>query len=395
MTNSLLLVNAGSSSLKVSLHLAASGERLASAHVDWSGKDASSKFVIRENVQQHSVTFRDAGQALKETLPILLKEFSTDVSLRGIAHRVVHGGDISSSSLIDDELMKKLVKLSTLAPLHNPPSIAAINSARERFPKTPQVAVFDTAFHRTMLPQAAQYAIPRHWTEDWGIKRYGFHGLSHAYCAKRAAELFGQPLQQLRLIICHLGHGCSASAVGGGRSLDTTMGFTPLEGLMMASRCGSIDAGAVLYAQEQHGLSTEEITKALNKESGLLGVSGLSADLRIVLREAENGSEAAQLAISMFCYRIQQAIAALMVPLDGADALVFTAGIGENSAAIRERVCLGLRCFGCSIDKPKNNSVQGDSEITGTDSKIRVFVITTREDLMMLGETKRVLQLGK
>jgi acetate kinase len=251
--------------------------------------------------------------------------------------------------------------------------------------------VFDTAFHATLPPEARTYPVPGSWTRDWGIRRFGFHGLSHAYCSRRAAELLGRPLEALRLVICHLGHGCSASAVGGGRCVETTMGFTPLDGLMMATRCGSIDPSIVLHVQQRHGLTAEQVEVALNRESGLLGVSGLSADMRQILDAVHSGHPQAQLALAIYTRRVRQAIGALAVTLGGVDALVFTAGVGEHAGQVREIICDGLECLGLELDAPVNAACRPDADVARRGSRGRILVIATREDVTMLREVIQVL----
>jgi acetate kinase len=234
-------------------------------------------------------------------------------------------------------------------------------------------------------------SVPGSWTRDWGIRRFGFHGLSHAYCSRRAAELLGRPLEALRLVICHLGHGCSASAVSGGRCVDTTMGFTPLEGLMMGTRSGSIDPSIVLHVQQRHGLTAEQVEAALNHESGLLGVSGISGDMRQVLDAAHASHQQAQLALAVYTHRVRQAIGALTVTLGGVDALVFTAGVGEHAGPVREAICTGLECLGLELDAQINAARRPDADVARRGSRGRILVIATREDETMLQEVIQVL----
>ena len=395
MYNAFLLVNAGSSSLKVSLSDQENDQQLASAQVDWTASGSTLSYTCGQLKIKESISLSDQAAAITAVLSKIRESYGSKLKITAVAHRVVHGGDINSSEIITEELLTSLHKLSQIAPLHNPPSLLAINAARKELPDIPQVAVFDTAFHRHMLEEAQQYAVPQNWSVEFGIKRYGFHGLSHAYCAQRAAEMLGQSSENTRLIICHLGHGCSASATKGAMSLDTSMGFTPLEGLMMATRSGNIDAGAVLYAQQNFNLSPEEISSILNKKSGILGVSGLSSDLRQVIAAADQGDTSSQLAIKMFCYSIQKTIAALMVSIGKADALVFTAGIGENSAKIREQVCRGISFLGFEIDSAKNEGCKPDSVISSENSNSKVLVISTREDLTMIRDLRAVILTAK
>jgi len=311
--------------------------------------------------------------------------------LAAVGHRVVHGGQFTSSVRITPEIRSRISALADLAPLHNPPSLETLAAAEAELPGVPHVAVFDTAFHATLPPEARTYPVPEKWTRDWGIRRFGFHGLSHAYCARRAAELLGQPADELRLVICHLGHGCSASAVRGGRCVDTTMGFTPLEGLMMATRSGSIDPGIVLHVQQHHGLTAEQLESALNRESGLLGVSGISADMRQVLAASKGGHTQAQLALGIFAHRVRQAIGALAVTMGGTDALVFTAGVGEHASEVRESICAGLDCLGLELDAQANTVCRPDTDVARPGSRGRILVIATREDITMLREVLQVL----
>jgi acetate kinase len=292
---------------------------------------------------------------------------------------------------ITPDIRSRIVALADSAPLHNPPSLETLAAAEAELPGVPQVAVFDTGFHTTLPPEARTYAVPASWTCDWGIRRFGFHGLSHAYCSRRAAAMLGRPVEELRLVICHLGHGCSASAVRGGRCVDTTMGFTPLEGLMMATRSGSVDPGVVLHVQQHHGLSAAQVETALNRESGLLGVSGISGDMRQVLAAAEGGHEQARLALAVYTWRVRQAVGALAVTLGGLDALVFTAGVGEHAGQVREAVCAGLECLGLELDRDANATRRPDADVAARASPGRILVIATREDVTMLQEVIRVL----
>jgi len=282
--------------------------------------------------------------------------------------------------------------LSELAPLHNPPGLETLAAAEVELPEVPHVAAFDTAFHTTLPPAAYTYPVPEAWARNWKIRRFGFHGLSHAYCAGRAAAMLGRPVEELRLVICHLGHGCSATAVLHGRSVDTTMGFTPLDGLMMGTRSGAVDPGVVLHVQLYRGLSAKEVEDVLNRESGLLGVSGVSGDMRQVLIAAQAGNAQARLAVDVYTHRVRQAIGALTATLGGIDALVFTAGVGENSAEIRAASCRGLECFGVELDPDANACCRPDSDVARRSSPARILVVRTREDLTMLADVMRVIE---
>jgi len=310
--------------------------------------------------------------------------------VRAVGHRVVHGGVLYLESVeIDDEVATALEGLAGLAPLHNPPAIATIARARELLPNAPHVAVFDTAFFAELPPRAHVYPLPYEWHTDWGVRRFGFHGISHAYCAGRAHELIGTPGQDVRIVVCHLGQGCSASAVAGAKAQATTMGFTPMEGLMMGSRSGSVDPGILLHALRR-GVGVEELDAALNRRSGLLGVSGVSSDYRKVEAAARQGNERARLALEIYADRVREAIGSLAATLGGLDAIVFTAGVGENSVSLRASVCEGLEFLGLNLDRARNESCEPDSDVATTDSPGRILVIHTRENLMIAREARRV-----
>ncbi len=304
-----------------------------------------------------------------------------------VGHRVVHGGaQFRAPVLVDDRVRNEILRLEELAPLHNPAAVAGIDAARQRFPNIPHVAVFDTAFHATIPDHAAVYPVPWEWTERWGVRRYGFHGLSVEYAVARVAQLLGSAPR--RVVVCHLGAGCSVTAVRDGASVDTSMGFTPLEGVMMARRSGSIDPGLLLYALRH--LSTAEVDRALNEQSGLQGVSGVSADMRAVLAAAADGQARAVLAREMFVYRVATCVGAMLAAVGGLDALVFTGGIGEHSAEIRRAVCGRLGYLGLEtrdVDADEN----GDRDVATPASAARVLVIAAREDLSVLRQTRRVL----
>ena len=395
----ILLLNAGSSSLKGTLVESDQGAVVARCLADWAGSITRYHYAgpdEEEHAEEvpwrgHAEAVRRMAQDLVRAEPIVLSSRS---ALAAVGHRVVHGGRFTSSLRITGATRLRIGELADLAPLHNPPSLEALAAAEEEFPQAPHVAVFDTAFHATLFPAAYTYPIPASWTRDWGIRRYGFHGLSHAYCSRRAAEMLARPADKLQLVICHLGHGCSASAVRGGKCVDTTMGFTPLEGLMMATRSGSLDPGILLHGQRRHGLTPDELERALNRESGLLGVSGISGDMRQVLAAAKEGHEAARLAISIYTHRARQAIGALTVTMGGIDALVFTAGVGEHAAEIREWICAGLECLGLQIDPQANAACQPDADVARRGSPARILVIATREDVTMLQEVIQVLKNG-
>jgi acetate kinase len=308
--------------------------------------------------------------------------------VRAVGHRLVHGGTLYRESVpIDAQVVTALAGLSSLAPLHNPPAIAAIRRARELLPNVPHVAVFDTAFFGKLPPRSHVYPLPYEWHTDWGVRRFGFHGISHAFCAGRARELLGGA-PDLRVVVCHLGQGCSASAVRGGRARATTMGFTPMEGLMMASRSGSVDPGVLIHALRR-GVGVDDLDAALNRRSGLLGVSGVSSDYREVEASARAGNERARLALEIYADRVRETVGALATTLGGLDALVFTAGVGENSASLRASVCERLEFLGVRLDSARNGSCLPDADVATPDSPVRVLVIRTRENRMIAREAAR------
>lgn len=385
----ILLLNAGSSSLKAAL-MTVDGKVIVNGLADWAGAVTHYQFAGPDGKKHdEEVPWKGHVQAVERFVGDLPEAMRSD--LTAVGHRVVHGGQFTSSVRITPDIRSRISALADLAPLHNPPSLAALAAAEAALPDIPHVAIFDTAFHATMPPEAYTYPVPESWTRAWGIRRFGFHGLSHAYCARRAAEMLGRPVTDLRLVVCHLGHGCSASAVRAGRCVDTTMGFTPLEGLMMGTRSGTIDPSIVLHVQQHHGLTAEQIEKALNRESGLLGVSGTSADMRQLLAAAAKGDDRARLALDIYTHRVRQAIGALAVTMGGIDALVFTAGVGEHAAEIRARSCSGLECLGLELDAGANASARPDVDVACLGSPGRILVIATREDLTMLEEVIQVI----
>jgi acetate kinase len=393
----ILVLNAGSSSLKFSL-IESDGERLlAEGGADWQATPA--RFSLRRPGQpdsQSTLTLQHHGDAVGRILHELLHSqppLLADVKeLAAVGHRVVHGGDVYTSSVrIAPEVKEAIGRLSELAPLHNPAALAGINAAEAALPGVPEVAVFDTAFHATIPEAHRVYPLPWSWYTDWGLRRYGFHGLSHAYCAGQAAHLLRRSPAELRLVICHLGNGCSVSAVRGGACVDTSMGFTPMEGLMMGSRCGSVDPGLLLAVLRNRGVTAEQLDTTLNHESGLLGVSGVSADMRQVMAVAQAGNKRAELALEIYAHRVRQTVGSMAVTLGGVDALVFTAGVGEHAAEMRFRVCVGLGCLGLELDEAANRACRPDADVATASSRGRILVIVTREDLVIVREAVRVL----
>jgi acetate kinase len=383
----ILLLNAGSSSLKCTLMDSDTRGVVGKASADWAGdvtryeRTGPGPERVSENAP-----LRGQGDATRRMVRELVHE-----PVAAVGHRIVHGGKFHSAVRVTPDIRARIVALSELAPLHNPPGLEGLDTAERLLPNVPQIAVFDTAFHATLPAAAYTYPIPRTWTADWGIRRYGFHGLSHSYCAGRAAEVLGRNLRELRVVICHLGHGASATAVFHGRSIDTTMGFTPLDGLMMGTRSGALDPGILTFVQTKHGLSAKNVDEALNHSAGLLGVSGLSGDMRVVEAAAAGGNEQARLALDVYAHRVWQSIGALAVTLGGVDVLVFTAGIGENSPVIRAAACRGLECLGLELDPEANAKAKADAEISVAGSEARILVLATREDVAMLADVMQVV----
>jgi acetate kinase len=307
-----------------------------------------------------------------------------------VGHRFVHGGARREAVVIDEAVLDELRGLTELAPLHQPRSLAAFESVASVLPGVPAVACFDTAFHATLLPGAATYALPREWRERFGIRRYGFHGLSHAWVARRVPELLGADPARLRLVSCHLGAGASLCAIAGGRSLDTTMGFTPLEGLVMATRSGSVDPGLLMWLLEPDRLVPRELSDGLEHRSGLLGLTG-SADMREVLERADGGEPEAALALEVYVHRLRAEIAAMAAALGGIDALAFTGGIGERSAAVRERAAAGLSFLGVAVDEARNGEAAADADISSAQASVRTLVIAAHEDLEIARQVRALL----
>ncbi len=384
-----LILNAGSSSHKSCLydlttHLPATPPApLWEATIDWSG---SGRLVAKANQvrQEQQLTADDRAQAIALMLATLTAGDTAVLAswdeIDIVGHRVVHGGaDYSQPARVDTAVKTAIRDLCDLAPAHNPINLAGIEAIEDLLGDIPQLAVFDTAFHQQMPTAARAYPLPYEWYER-GIRRYGFHGISHGYCAERAAQVLGWPLDSLRLITCHLGNGCSLAAIRDGRSIDTTMGFTPLEGLMMGSRSGSLDPAIALYLQRAHGFTPEQVDRLLNKDSGLKGIAGGTGDLRAVLAAREQGDERAQLAFEMYVHSLRRGIGAMFGVLGGLDVLVFAGGIGENSPPVRAAVCAGLAGLGLSLDTAANQDRPRDRDIATAASAVRVLVIATAED---------------
>ncbi len=369
-----LVFNAGSSSLKFSLFAEGSEQASKAGTVDLQKGDAAG---YPEAVASIAASLRT--DSLLTDTPLL------------VGHRVVHGGTTLLESVrIDDSIKTEIDRLSELAPLHNPPALEVINAAQKALPAAAHVAVFDTAFFKSLSPEQYIYPLPYSWYADWGIRRFGFHGISHAYCLQRAAELLQRDPTSLNLVSCHLGNGCSATATRNGQAIATTMGFTPLDGIAMGTRPGSLDPGILTFVQRKHGLGAEDLERILNHESGLMGISGLSADLRTLQMKSKEGHKRAQLALTIFATRVRSAIGALAVTLGKVDALVFAGGIGEHADEMRAQICTGLECLGITIDPIKNQADPVDMDIAKPGSTAAVFVIHTQEELMIAREARRV-----
>lgn len=344
------------------------------------------------SLKLHLVNERERARALPEG------GMEQVQGVRAVVHRVVHGGErFRDPVLIDAELLEQIFELERVAPLHNAPALRGIERTMQLLPDIPQVAVFDTGFHRTIPPEASTYALPREFRERWGVRRYGFHGLSLQWCAQRVPELLGtpeptaEPGEGLRLVVCHLGGGCSVSALRGGSSLDTTMGFTPLDGVPMGTRSGSVDPGALTYLLRERRLGVEQLERALELDSGLRGLGGGSGDMQELERAAARGSADARFAIEVFCYRVAGAVGAMTTATQGVDALAFTGGMGEGSKLVRERICMQLRFLGVQLDGERNASAEPDTEVSAEGSQVRVMVIRAREELIAARAARALL----
>lgn len=396
----ILALNCGSSSVKYQLYEWETKKVLASGGVERIG-------LVGTNINhsagdhKHRLEFDCADHT--EAIMLILKflydeEFGVIKDLKdldAVGHRIVHGGEyFRASVLIDKKVVEKIEELSCLAPLHNPPNLEGINAVTKLMPDIPQVAIFDTAFHQTMRDASYMYAIPRKWYEKFAVRRYGFHGTSHLYVSRRAAAMLGKPWTQCNMITLHIGNGVSVTAIKNGLSADTSMGFTPLEGAIMGTRCGDIDPSIPLFMEQSGGFSPDEISNILNRRSGVLGITGKYTDRRDVIRVAGEGDKFCKLALEMECYRLKKYIGAYYAALGRVDAIVFTAGVGENSPLIRRGSVEGLEKLGISIDEEKNERTfasGGETDITGVNSEIKVFMIPTNEELVFIEDVVGVL----
>lgn len=394
----ILVINCGSSSLKYQL-IDMEGENvLAKGLVERIGIDGSmlthkpsgkNKVVIENFIPDHKTGIKMVLDQLVDPVNGVINDMS---EISAVGHRVLHGGKkYTKSVLITPDVMDAVKTCSVLAPLHNPASIIGINACKSLMPDTPMSIVFDTAFHMTMPDYAYMYALPYELYEKYDIRRYGFHGTSHKYVSKEAADMLGKPYDQVKIITVHIGNGSSIAAVKNGKCVDTSMGLTPLEGLVMGTRCGDIDPAIIPYMVMNLGMSIEEVNDIIYKKSGFLGLSGISSDSRDIEDAAANGSKRAQLTLEVFYYKVKKYIGSYIAAMGGVDAIVFTAGIGENSIKAREEICKDMECFGIKVDHDKNN-VRGKAvSINTDDSKVKVFVIPTNEELMIARETKELV----
>lgn len=389
-----LVINCGSSSLKFQLINPESEEVLAIGLCERIGIDES-KVTYQKKGGEKSVTVAPMPthkEAVKIMQRLLTDEQSGVIKsldeVGSVGHRVAHGGEIfTSSALITEEALKAIEECCALAPLHNPASLTGIRACQELMPETPMVAVFDTAFHQTMPEMSYLYGLPYEYYEKYKIRRYGFHGTSHSYVSKRVAEYLKKDYESMKIVVCHLGNGSSISAVQNGKSVDTSMGFTPLEGLLMGTRSGDVDPGAMQYLMNKENLTIDEMLDVLNRKSGALGVSGVSSDFRDIMKAAEEGNHRAQIALDAFTYRVVKYIGAYAAAMGGIDAIAFTAGVGENDGAMRKKVCDQLAFLGIGVNEEANAKRGSEQLISTEDSKVAVLVIPTNEELAIARET--------
>ncbi|MCX6768312.1 MAG: acetate kinase, partial [Candidatus Micrarchaeota archaeon] len=387
-------LNCGSSSVKYHL-FGRNFESLLSGMVERIGEGAELVHRKGDRMLKKKVDVKNHGQAIGLMIKLLHDPDWGAIQRVGeisvVGHRVVHGGQLSKTGLVSGAALGYLKSFRMLAPLHNPHNITGIIESKKAMPHVPQVMVFDTAFHQTMPPKAYMYGLPYHFFDKYAIRKYGFHGTSHKYVAMKAAEMLGK--KRPNLITCHLGAGSSLTAVKKGKSVDTSMGMTPLEGVMMGTRTGDIDPAVVQYLVKAYKFGLEEIFETMNQKSGLLGISGVSKDVRVIEGRARKGDERCKLALEMFCYRVAKYIGAYAVSLGNVDAIVFTAGIGENSASMRRKICSYLGIIGVNLDLKKNKDADGkERDVSGRGSKVRVLVVPTNEELMIAREAAAVVK---
>ncbi len=396
----ILIINSGSSSVKYQLINTSTNNVLCKGLIEKIGEDESFVHHTKEKeIYENKEEIPDHSNAFKRMVTLLMDQKYGPIhslnDIDAVGHRVVHGGEkYSESILINEDVINEIRKDSKLAPLHNPPNLKGILSSIEMMPDKPQVAVFDTSFHQTIPPHVYTYGLPYDFYKNYGIRKYGFHGTSHKYVAIKAAEFLNKPLENTNLITCHLGNGASITAIKEGRSYDTSMGFTPVEGLLMGTRSGDIDPAILIYLENDLNYSMPQINNIINKNSGLLGISGYSNDMRKIVKKSEEGDFRAKLAFDIFCYRVKKYIGAYMFAIGTVDAIVFTAGIGENCIPVRESSLKGLEEFGIIVDKNKNRNLEKGiiTDISAFNSKIRILVIPTNEELMIAKETETIVK---
>ena len=395
----ILVINAGSSSLKYQLIDMDTKSVMAKGLCERIGMDGSNlqHTNVAANGEKNKIKspMKDHGDAIQMVIDALVDEKIGSIKsmdeIDAVGHRVVHGGEeFTESCLITDAVLRGLEKCTPLAPLHNPPNIIGIEACRKIMPNTPMVAVFDTAFHQTMPAKAYMYALPYEYYEKYKIRKYGFHGTSHKYVAQETAKYLNKKPEEIKIITCHLGNGSSISAVDGGKCVDTTMGFTPLDGVPMGTRTGSMDPAVVTYLINK-GMSAQEVDTLMNKKSGVMGISGVSSDFRDLCDAADSGNERAQLALNMFAYQVKKYIGAYAAAMNGVDAVVFTAGVGENDSYTRSLIVDGLDYLGVKVDADKN-MVRGTVDISAADATVKTLVIPTNEELMIAIDTKNIVE---
>jgi len=390
----ILVINCGSSSLKYQFIDMENEEVIAKGLAERIGIDGSvlnhqpkgfDKVKIERPMPTHKEAMQTVVDALRDKDYGVIKDMG---EITAVGHRVVHAGEkFAYSVLLNEEVMDALKECISLAPLHNPPNIMGIEACRQIMPDVPMVGVFDTAFHQTMPKQSYIYPIPYEYYEKYRIRRYGFHGTSHKYVAERAAAMLGKPIEDLKIITCHLGNGASITAVKNGVSVDTSMGFTPLEGLAMGTRSGNIDAAIIKFLMEKENISIAKADEILNKKSGVLGISGVSSDFRDIEEAANKGNERAQLALDVYAHYVKKFIGAYAAVMNGVDAIVFTAGLGENSASMRSSICKDMSYLGVELDETKNNVRGKETDVSKDGSKVRVLLIPTNEELVIARDT--------
>ena len=395
----ILVINAGSSSLKYQLIDMETETLMAKGLCERIGIDGHLKhspLVGGKPVFDEDITLPTHAEAIAAVIDKLTSaEYGVVASMKeidAVGHRVVHGGEkFASSVLITDEVMAALEECTPFAPLHNPANIIGINACRDVMGSVPMVAVFDTAFHQTMPGKAYMYAVPYEYYKNDGIRRYGFHGTSHRYVSGRCAELMGKPIEELKIVSCHMGNGSSIAAIDGGKCVDTSMGFTPLEGMIMGTRCGNIDANIVPYIMKKENLTPDQMTEVMNKKSGFLGISGKSSDMRDLSDLAAEGDQRAKIALKKLTFDTIKNIGAYAAEMNGVDLIVFTAGIGENNPRLRRRICENLSYMGVKIDVEANDNARGETIISTPDSAVKVALIPTNEELVIARDTMHIV----